>query len=1003
MDDSKSKKLSLDDLRKRLEGAAGKDLWRSFDDLADTPEFQQWVDDEFPHRSSLLEIDRRSLLKFMGASMAFASLAGCRSLVLGREKVVPYVKQPEDMVPGRPLFFRTAMPGPSYGLGLEVRSREGRPIKVEGNPDHPASLGSVDSYALASMLQFYDPDRSRTVMNAGETETWEGFVTALNKALKDSAGGAGFRLLTESVISPTLEAMIGQVKAKYPRMKWHQWQPLNRDIAHEATRMLYGKPLQPNFSLKEAAVVLSVDADFVSTPMPGSIRYARELMDGRRIEETGGRMNRHYAVGPMPTTNGAVADHFQPMTVAQMTSLLQEIVSGSGTTPFNRAVVDDLRGSGGACVVIPGEHLPADLYALCLKANEVLGALGRTLNFVEPLEEPASQIESLKNLTADMQAGQVQTILILGSNPVYNAPAALAFGEALKAVRNSFHCGLYYDETAMLCSWHAPEAHFLESWGDVRAYDGTTSIIQPLALPLHEGRSHIELLSLVAGRAGLGRDLVRKHWSRLDDKAWEEAVYNGIVPNTKRNYVTVQSVGSPQAAAPAQGFEIHFRPDPTIGDGSWVNNGWLQELPKPLTKIVWDNVVHVSPATAQSLGLHNTDNVVVTVGGKSVTAPVWIQPGHADNCATVYLGYGRWAGGRLALDDHGHPRGYNAYAIQPVDGRWSAPGQIAKGAGTAWIAVVQDHNVTEGRDIIRAGTLAEQSSNPNFSPHHGEKEEEVGTLYNTTKQWAEENPDLPQWGMSIDLNTCIGCNACVTACYAENNIPVVGKEQVLRGREMHWIRIDRYYGPRGGEGTLDNPVVYFQPMTCMHCENAPCEPVCPVGATVHSHEGLNQMVYNRCVGTRYCSNNCPYKVRRFNYLNFQYFQPNFSNDRDIPLLRMINNPEVTVRSRGVMEKCTYCVQRINAARIEAKKENRPIEDGEVVTACAQACPTRAITFGNIKDPNSAAAAKRNDKRTYMLLEELNTYPRTTYMGRVRNPNPQLEPATAEVKPEGGAH
>ncbi|MFY9233144.1 MAG: TAT-variant-translocated molybdopterin oxidoreductase [Fimbriimonadaceae bacterium] len=1000
MEDGK-KKLDLELLRSRVSGSTGKEYWKSLEEAADTDEFRQWVDDEFPHRGSLLEIDRRSALKFLGASMALAGMGGCRSLFLDKEKVVPYVTQPEEIVPGKPLFFRTAMPRAGYAMGLEVSSREGRPVKVEGNPDHPASYkGACDSFALASILTLYDPDRSRNVTYESEIETWAGYTKALRESIRKGAKeGKGFRILTETVISPTLKRQLDQVQAMYPDMQWHQWEPLNRDNVYDGARRALGRPLQTIYDLTNADVILSVDADFVVSQMPGSIRYAREMMDKRRVEETHGTMNRVYAVHVTPTLNGAVADHVQPMSLAQIQDLLASLAGEptSDLSSFNSAVREDLYGAGGRCAIVVGEQMPPQIHALAHLANAKLGAVGETVRYMEPPEaKPENQTDSLKALVQAMDSGEVGTLLIIGSNPAYNAPADIGFAGALAKVRNRFHYGMYVDETAALCNWHAPEAHFLESWSDTRAYDGTVSIVQPLIDPLFEGRTPHELLSHLMAKPQTAYDTVRETWkSQLDDKAWRKAIHDGYVPDSPRAPLKRPPVPtSMPGEIRTMGFEIHFRPDPTIGDGRWSNNGWLQELPKPITKVLWDNVVHVSPATAKRLDLRNEDHVEITVGTKKVVGPTWIVPGHADNCATVFLGYGRLAGGTLSLEDNGKPRGYNAYSIQQSFSPWVSEGTLRKVEGLTPICVTQDHNSMEGRDIVRQGTLRQLADNPNFEPPAVAPKAEDAILYNQTAVWAAENPDLPQWGMSIDLNTCIGCNACVTACQAENNIPVVGKEQVMRGREMHWIRIDRYYGKRKGQDPLSNPATYFQPLTCMHCETAPCEPVCPVGATVHSHEGLNQMVYNRCVGTRYCSNNCPYKVRRFNYLNYQHLQPSYYKDKDIPLLRMLNNPDVTVRSRGVMEKCTYCTQRISAARITAKKENRPIKDGEVVTACQQACPTHSIVFGNIADKTSSVRKLRDNSRKYSVLAELNTVPRTTYLGKIRNTNLTLEPYVA---------
>jgi molybdopterin-containing oxidoreductase family iron-sulfur binding subunit len=645
--------------------------------------------------------------------------------------------------------------------------------------------------------------------------------------------------------------------------------------------------------------------------------------------------------------------------------------------PWLATVAADLQANQGRSLVVGGPFLSAATQALIHAINDALGNTGQTVVYTDPVEaNPVNQTESLQALIEAMNNDQVELLVMLGGNPVYSAPADLNFGEAFDKVPLRIHLSLYEDETSYLSHWHIPASHSLESWSDAKAYDGTTTIMQPLIAPLYDSHSAHELLSALMGEIGTsGHDIVKGYWESQQsggdfETFWQTSLHDGLVADTALpvKSVSVQTANLSSTASEASGLEISFRPDASIWDGSYANNGWLQELPRPLTKLTWDNAILVSPATAIENNLSNEDLVELSYQGRSVTGPVWILPGQADGVVTINFGYGRTRAGQA-----GSEVGFNAYALQTSASPYSGSGvELRKSGGTQKLVTTQEHHSMEGRHLVREGTLAEFEAHPEFVHEfdHHESDENL-SLY----PGFEYNNNA--WGMTINLSACIGCNACTIACQAENNIPVVGKDQVAIGREMHWIRVDRYF-----EGDLDDPHTYHQPVTCMHCENAPCEVVCPVAATVHSEEGLNDMVYNRCVGTRYCSNNCPYKVRRFNF--FQY------NDNTIPVLRLLHNPDVTVRDRGVMEKCTYCVQRINAARIEAKKEGRPIRDGEIVTACQGACPTQAIVFGNINDADSEVARTKASPLNYSLLGELATEPRTTYLARISNPNPELE-------------
>ncbi len=988
-----SQDLDLEAIRSRLAATHGRHFWRSLDELAETKEFTDFVHREFPqHASEWLDpLTRRTFLKLMSASIALAGLTACGAQP--PEKIVPYVKQPEEILPGKPLFYATAFALGGYATGVLVRSDMGRPTKIEGNPQHPASLGATDPIAQGSILNLYDPDRSQSVLNLGRPSTWEAFTSDLNRALATQTvkRGAGLRILSETITSPTLAAQIGDLLKRYPAAKWHQYEPTWRDGAFGGGRMAFGQDVNTIYRFEQADVVFSLDGDFLMS-LPGSMRYARKFIDKRRVGAGQTAMNRLYVVESTPTLTGAMADHRLHIRASEIESVARAAAQGLGVAGVTgaalpsdvpakwiAAMVKDLKANAGRSIVVPGEEQPAIVHALAHAINASLGNTGKTVIYTDPVAaNPVDQTASLRDLVQAMNGGQVDMLVVLGANPVYTAPADLKFTEAFNKVSVRVHLGLYQDETAALSHWHIPEAHYLEAWGDARAFDGTASIVQPLIAPLYAGRSAHELISALAGDATRsGYDIVRAFWQTKStaadfESAWRRALHDGVIDGTTlppRQVTLSSSFAAPASAAPAAGsLEIIFRPDPNIGDGRFANNGWLQELPKPLTTLTWDNAAFVSPTTAQRLGLQNEDLIDLSYGGQTVPAPVWILPGHPNDAVTVHLGYGRTHAGRV-----GQNTGFNAYALRTSGAPWFGSGlQLRKTGKTYELAATQTHFSMEGRELVRVATISEFQHAPKMNPDDWSKPPNGDTLY------PEYKYDGYKWGMAIDLNACIGCNACTIACRAENNIPVVGKVEVRRSREMDWIRVDRYY--EGSE--LDNPDVYFQPRPCMHCEKAPCEVVCPVAATTHSAEGLNQMTYNRCVGTRYCSNNCPYKVRRFNFLQYA--------DKDTPVIQLMYNPDVTVRDRGVMEKCSYCVQRINSARIEAERENRSIVDGEVRTACQQVCPTSAIIFGDINDPKSAVRRLKSEPLHYGMLSELGTQPRTTYGPRLRNPNPEIE-------------
>ena len=968
--------------------------WRSLDELAASPDFETWLHREFPRQAAARDhrLSRRQFLKLVGASLALAGAASCG--VPPREQIVPYVRKPDNLIPGEPLFFATTMPLGGYGLGLLVESHEGRPTKVEGNPAHPATLGATDSFAQASVLELYDPDRAKSPRREGAVRPWSGFWREMGLRLDEhrARAGAGLRLLTGPVSSPTLAAQIKNLLGLFPQAVWHQYQPVNRDNARAGARLAFGKDVEAVYQLEQADVVVALDADFL-TSGPGAVRYAHDFALRRRPETAS--MNRLYVVESTHTSTGAMADHRLPLQARQVEGLARALAAALGVASappaeppagvprgWFDALVRDLDAHRGASLVIAGQGQPPSMHALAYALNQALGNVGKTLRFIAPVAaQPVDETESLRALIEAMALGQVQTLLIFGGNPAYAAPADFNFGRRLEQVELSVYLSLFPDETAALAHWHLPESHFLEAWGDVRAFDGTASIIQPLLAPLYETRAAIEVAAGLAGDTTTGAyDLVRAAWQRAAAGAdfetyWRAALNAGVIPKTASATVNValQANWLPAPSPPADnGLELVFRPDPSIYDGCFFNNAWLQELPRPITSLTWDNAALMSPATAERLGVKTEDVVGLAYRQRTLRAAVLVVPGHAADSVTLHLGYGH-----PATDPQAAGGGFNAYSLRFADAPWFDSGlALSRTDDTYPLAVTQHHHLIEGRDLLRTGTLQQYQDNPNFA-HESEHYPGAGQGQTPPSLYPEHPYPDESWGMVIDLGACTGCNACVAACQAENNIPVVGKEQVRAGREMHWLRVDSYFA-----GEAEAPSVNFQPVPCMHCETAPCEVVCPVAATTHSSDGLNEMIYNRCVGTRYCSNNCPYKVRRFNFLDFTAFEREGHRD-------MQANPDVTVRTRGVMEKCTYCVQRIRAGQRTAENAGRPVADGEVVTACQGACPTQAITFGNLKDPNSRVAQQRANPRDYEMLGELGTRPHTTYWAALRNPNPEI--------------
>jgi MoCo/4Fe-4S cofactor protein with predicted Tat translocation signal len=1016
-------RLDLAAVREKLRHKTGKQYWRTLEELADDPHFADLLHREFPRHASEWDdaVDRRDFLKLMGASLALAGLAGCGRPDISH--VVPYVKQPDGMVLGKPNFYATAMPFGASTIGVLVESHEGRPTKIEGNPDHPSSLGGTSVLAQASILNLYDPDRAQTVQQGGEIRSWSAFLDAaqnLATAAK-ATNGAGFRILSGAVTSPTLISQIRKLLTQYPEAKWYQWEPAEGDGAREGAQLAFGRNVNTVYEVGKANVIVSLDSDFLACG-PGHVAYARQFARRRGLDASSENMNRLYVVEPTPSVTGSSSDHHFPIRSSDVELFARALAAKLGVGPgatlsgdaaqWLEVVAKELQQERGTSLVIAGQYQPASVHALAHAMNAALGNVGKTLYYTEPLGSDESYLDSMRELCSEMYHGKVDLLLILGSNPVYDAPHDFDFVNKLKKVPISIQLSSHFDETSAYCQWHLAESHFLESWSDVRAHDGTASIVQPLISPLYYTHSAHEVLASFSDKPGMpAYDAVREYWTEASthlpmavDVGWRKWLNDGVIAGTKFEPINVPLKWNPSSLpafqpVPADQIEFIFRPDPSVHDGRFANNGWLQELPKPVTKLTWDNAALVSPKLAQKSdfaqkvqyrgGEHGqvlAPLVDVELNGSKVTAAVWTLPGQAETTVVLPLGYGRTRSGYTGTN-----KGFNAYIVRTSNALWTATGGKMTPTGAGYpLACTQYHFNMEARQVLTTATLAEYQKNPNFAHELHELPAKDDSLY---KEFAYPGY---AWGMAIDLNKCNGCNACVVACQSENNIPVVGKDQVMRGREMHWIRVDRYYthtpSATGGDSgdpseyssALDNPKTFFQPVPCQQCENAPCEQVCPVGATTHSAEGLNDMVYNRCIGTRYCSNNCPYKVRRFNFLRFQ--------DWDTPQYKLMRNPEVTVRSRGVMEKCTYCVQRINNVRIDAEKHDRPIRDGEIVTACEAACPSEAIVFGNANDPNSRVAKLKALQRNYSILGELNSRPRTTYLAAVRNPNPDLEKA-----------
>ncbi|MFO7798321.1 TAT-variant-translocated molybdopterin oxidoreductase [Rhodohalobacter sp.] len=1001
-------------------------FWKSLNELAKNKEYEKYAEREFPENATEMtdQVSRRSFLRVMGASIALAGFASCRKPV---QKILPYTKQPEDLVLGEPNFYATSMPFQDTVTGLLVENNEGRPTKLEGNDQHPASGGRTNIYNQAGILNLYDPDRSRSPRRNGESASKNDFVQFASEHFSDRNRNILF--VSEANSSPTYNRVKENALQTFSNANWVTFEPFNDDNAIEGTNIAFGQRLRTVNHFDTADVVVSLNDDFMSPfGHKNSVENAYKLTSRRKVNNTDDSMSRIYSVENSFTSTGSYADHrlrlktseIEPFTYA-LASRLSESVSGLGA--FNNVsnnftnhewvdkLAEDLLSNQGNSIVSLGFDHSSVAHAAVAAINSALNNAGNTVTYHEiPYYGEQHQTEAFLEAIEEIKAGVYDTVVLIGTNPAYSAPSDLDFEAALGNVDTKIHLSDYYDETSRIADWHLNRAHFLEAWGDGLSYTGQRSVIQPQILPLYDGLSEIEFLNtIVSGEESVGYDLVQETWSSYFssnfNQNWETVLHDGVDPNSGFNSVSVSlrsgfasDIRPNLNAEPISGMEITIKPDATLFDGRFANNGWLQELPEPMTKITWDNVALMSPSTAESLGLppeqsfksNDVPTVRISAGDATIEIAAWVLPGHADNSITLTAGYGRNNLGRVA-----DGVGVDVYPLRTSEAMFNQPASVERTGSVYEIACVQDHNNIEGRDMVREATLEEYRENPDFATYKSIHGYEVPGIKEAKAEGDDRGPISlfeeqygpdyqPQWGMAIDLNACFGCGVCTIACQAENNIPVIGKREVGRRRIMHWIRTDRYF-----EGDRDNPKVYHQPVPCMHCEMAPCEQVCPVAATTHSEDGMNQMTYNRCIGTRYCANNCPFKVRRFNFFN--YTKEYLTTGDDPEIIQMAMNPDVTVRFRGVIEKCSYCVQRVNSAKIKSKiaTGSKKPEDGAVQTACQQACPANAITFGDLTDQNSVVSQHKQNDRNYVMLEEMNVRPRTSYLAKLRNTNSEL--------------
>ncbi|PKD44207.1 TAT-variant-translocated molybdopterin oxidoreductase [Rhodohalobacter barkolensis] len=1001
-------------------------FWKSLNELAKNEEYKKYTEREFPENATEMtdQVSRRSFLRVMGASIALAGFASCRKPV---QKILPFSKQPEDVVLGEPNYYATSMPFQDTVTGILVENNEGRPTKLEGNEQHPSSGGRTNIYNQAGILNLYDPDRSRSPRRNGESTSKDEFVQFASDHFSDRNRRVLF--ISEANSSPTYNRIKQNALQTFSNANWVTFEPFNDDNAIEGTNIAFGQRLRTVNHYDNADVVVALNDDFMSPfGHKNSVENAYKVTSRRKVSSTDDSMSRIYCVENSFTSTGSYADHrlrlktseIEPFAYALAAKLSESVNGLSAFSNVSNAfsnhdwierLANDLLSNRGSSVVSLGFDHSAGAHAAVAAINSALNNVGSTVTYHElPYYGDENQTEEFLNAITELKAGNYDTVVLVGTNPAYSAPADLEFAQALGNVDTTIHLSDYYNETSKASNWHVNRAHFLEAWGDGLAYTGHRSVIQPQILPLFDGLSEIEFLNtIVTGEESTGYDLVQETWSNYFtsnfDRQWETVLHDGVDRESGFEQVNVSvrsgfasDIRSYLSAEPINGIEITIKPDATLFDGRFANNGWLQELPEPMTKITWDNVALMSPSTAESLGIPPEQNfksndvpmVRISAGGNTLEIAAWVLPGHADDSITLTTGYGRNNVGRVA-----DGVGVDTYPLRSSDAMFFRPAEVEKTGAMYEIACVQDHNSIEGRDMVREATLEEYRENPDFATYKSIHGYEVPGIKEALAEGDDRGPISlfeeqygpdyqPQWGMAIDLNACFGCGVCTIACQAENNIPVIGKREVGRRRIMHWIRTDRYF-----EGDRDNPKAYHQPVPCMHCEMAPCEQVCPVAATTHSEDGMNQMTYNRCIGTRYCANNCPFKVRRFNFFN--YTKEYLTTGDDPEIIQMAMNPDVTVRFRGVIEKCSYCVQRVNKAKIESKiaTGSKKPADGSVQTACQQACPANAITFGDLTDRNSVVSQHKQNDRNYVMLEEMNVRPRTSYLAKLRNTNSEL--------------
>ena len=988
--------------------------WKSLKDISSEEDYNRFLKQSDHNEDNGLS--RRNFLSLIAASVALAGLEGCKKPV---QKIIPYVEAEIGTIPGIPKYYASTIPWKNNALGVVIENHDERPVKVEGNEKHPSTLGKSNAFSQASTIEMYDPDRARGVKYNGEKVDWSEYL----KFAKDinKGDGKGLAVLMQESSSPTIKSIQNDFKTKFPSASWVSYESVNNENLYKGIEKAFSKKLQPIYRLENAQIIVSLGSDFLGVD-DNNIYNTRKFAQNRDIVDENSTMNRLYVAESSITSTGSSADHRLNIPQHEMESILAELsyelkklglsVDANKVKSSNnlwiKAAAEDLMSNRGDSIILGGSQLSPEFHQLIALLNNQLNA---PVDYYPLSLSQVSSLADFKSLCDDIKNNKIKNLIILGANPVYDSPADFNFGDLLKNVPNSVHLTNILDETSKLCSWNIAMTHYFECWGDAMSYDGFVSIVQPQIMPLFDSKSAIQVLTpLVYSKELSSYDTVKNVWksdivkSGNFEREWEKVLHDGLYKNT---IIKKEQVRPSSKTSTAQlnnfiklddnKFEIVFNASSSVYDGRFANNGWLQEIPKPVTSLTWDNAALISIKVAKKLNIKNGQMIEIKIDNKSIKLPAWITPGQNQKSISLELGYGREFEGRL-----GNGVGFNVYPLRMSSNpSYSLNASISVLDETYPLASTQDHhgleedqyaapgfdklsnNEVQSRipELVKQSTLDYYKDNPDWVQKKVEEHKP-----DKKRSWADHsmyNPEPeydyskgPQWGMSIDLTSCTSCNACSIACQSENNIPVVGKQQVMNGREMHWIRIDNYFA-----GDPDNPEMSTQSVACVHCELAPCETVCPVAATTHSSDGVNQMTYNRCLGTRYCANNCPYKVRKFNFYNYT---------RDLPeVVQMAMNPDVSIRFRGVMEKCTYCYQRVSAARISAENENREIQDGDFQVACQQSCPADAIKFGDINDPNSAVSKAKRRNRDYALLAHLGTAPRTTYLAKIRNQNPKL--------------